>query len=192
MKLKQIANISAGYPFRGKIPEASDSLIHVIQMKDILLSTGIAWDKSIKTTLPGKGKPDWLQPDDILFAARGNHHYAVLVDQRANHLCAIAAPHFYLIRCVSQQILPSYLNWLLNQGTCQRYYQKEAEGTFTKSIRRSVLEATPIAIPPLAQQYQIVHLAQTLQQEQQLMQQLIENNQRLMDMLASNLLIHSN
>lgn len=188
MKLKQVANISAGYPFRGRIPETANSFVRVIQMKDIAQDTGIHWEGSIKTILAGKGKPDWLMPNDILFAARGIHNYAVLVDQHAHNISSVAAPHFYIIRCISDQILPGYLVWLLNQYPCQRYYQREAEGTLTKSIRRSVLEDTPIAIPTLAKQRHVIQLVNTLKQQQRLMQQLIDNNKILMSRLATNLL----
>lgn len=49
-------------------------------------------------------------------------------------------------------VLPEYLTWLLNQSPCQKYLEQNAEGSMSKSIRRSVLEETPIAIPPLVKQ----------------------------------------
>ncbi len=188
VKLKEIVTISAGYPFRGRIIEAPDSSIHAIQMKDVSLELGIIWNKGMKTKLTGKANPTWLKPDDILFAARGSHNYAVLVDQAALKFQAVAAPHFYILSCISKQILPDFLAWLLNQDSCQRYYQREAEGTFTKSIRRSILEDTPITVPSLATQHSIIQLAKILKQEQQMLMQLIQNNNKLMNTIATNLL----
>lgn len=186
--LKSIAQISAGHPFRGKIPEIAGSSVHAVQMKDVFIDTGINWNTCTKTKISSKTKPDWLMPGDILFAARGSHNYAVLVDQTALELQAIAAPHFYIIRCKSKNILPDYLAWLLNQELCQLYYLREAEGTYTKSIRRSKLEATPIIIPSLAKQRTIIQLAEMLKQQQQLIKQLTFNGNMLMKAITTNLL----
>lgn len=188
MKLKDITTLSAGHPFRDKIFATPDTSIHVVQMKDVSPITGINWNNTIKTKLPGKSEPKWLKPDDILFAAKGNHYYAVLVDQMAAHIKAIAAPHFYIIRSTSNKILPAYLAWFLNQYSCQRYYQREAEGSVTRSIRRSVLEKTPIIAPPLTKQYSIIQLTEALKQQQQVIQQLNDNSNKLMRALSLELL----
>ena len=188
MLLNNIAQISAGHPFRGKIPENSGSSIYAVQMKDVFVDSGIHWNTCTRTAIASKTRPDWLKPGDILFAARGSHNYAVLVDQTALEIHAIAAPHFYIVRCKSKYILPDYLAWLLNQEHCQLYFQREAEGTHTKSIRRSKLEATPIIIPSLKKQHIIIQLAEKLKEQQQLIQQLTHNNYKLMKVITTNLL----
>jgi hypothetical protein len=81
VKLKQLASINAGYPFRGKIPEVAGSSVVVVQMKDASPADGIRWSSCLETRLTGKRQPDYLSPGDILVAARGNHNYAVSVDQ---------------------------------------------------------------------------------------------------------------
>lgn len=58
--------------------------------------------------------------------------------------------------------------WLLNQVPVQRYFEQNAEGTLTKSIRRSVLEETPVVVPPLVKQQAIIAMASTLGEEQRL------------------------
>ena len=50
------------------------------------------------------------------------------------------------------QLLPEYLAWWLNQEPSQRYFEQNAEGSQVKSIRRSVLAETPLALPALRQQ----------------------------------------
>jgi hypothetical protein len=45
VKLKQIATINAGYPFRDKISEVADSNVVAVQMKDVSLQEGIRWNK---------------------------------------------------------------------------------------------------------------------------------------------------
>lgn len=188
MFLSKLADITVGHPFRGKIPEVAGAGVRAVQMKDVSILGGINWSSCVKTETSGKREPGWLQPGDVLFVARGSHNYAVLVDEAAEEIQAVAAPHFYLLRCKRQEALPEYLAWFLNQEPCQRYFQREAEGSVTKSIRRSVLENAPIAVPSLEKQHQIVQLAYSIKQEHQLFEKLIRNNETMMDGIAADLL----
>ena len=189
MKLKQIATINAGYPFRGKIPEVPGSAMVAVQMKDVSLTEGIRWSDCLETELTGKREPDYLTTGDILVAARGSHNYAVQVDQALATIGkqAVAAPHFFVISLKKKDILPEFLVWLLNQTPAQRYFEQNAEGTLTKSIRRSVLEDVPVVVPPLAKQRTIISMATTLRDEHKLIQKLVSNGERMMSAIAKDL-----
>lgn len=191
MKLSEVSNVIVGHPFRGKIPEVKGSGVRAVQMRDISLFSGVDWSSCTETAITGKREPDWLLPGDLLFAARGSHNYAVLVDQIPQEIRAVAAPHFYLLRCKQPDLLPEYLAWFLNQKPSQRYFQREAEGSLTKSIRRKVLEHTPVAVPSLERQRGIIRLAETLKQEQQIIKQLISNGEIMMNAIANDLLAGS-
>lgn len=189
MKLKQIATINAGYPFRGKIPEVPGSAVVAVQMKDVSLAEGIRWSDCLETELTGKREPDYLTTGDILVAARGSHNYAVQVDQALATIGkqAVAAPHFFVISLKKKDILPEFLVWLLNQTPAQRYFEQNAEGSLTKSIRRSVLEEAPIVVPPLTKQRAIISMAATLRDEHKLIQKLVSNGERMMSAIAKDL-----
>ena len=189
MKLKQIATINAGYPFRGKIPEAPGSAVVAVQMKDVSLTEGIRWSDCLEAELTGKRDPDYLTTGDILVAARGSHNYAVQVDQllASTGKQAVAAPHFFVVSLKKKDILPEFLAWLLNQEPVQRYFEQNAEGSLTKSIRRSVLEDAPVVVPPLAKQQAIIALANTLHDERRLIQKLISNGEHMMSAVAKDL-----
>jgi restriction endonuclease S subunit len=187
MKLKQIAHIAVGYPFRGKVPEVVGSNVLAVQMKDISVSEGINWSTCVETETQGKRDPDWLRAGSILFVARGSNNYSVLIDDSVEDKKAVAAPHLYIITPKKPTFLPEYLAWYLNQEPCLRYFQRESEGTLTKSIRRAALEETPIAVPSLDRQKSIVALAETLRKEQQLLNQLISNGQLTMNAIAAQL-----
>lgn len=189
MKLSQIALINAGYPFRGKIPDVTGTDLVAVQMKDVLLGKGINWTGCTNTILTGKRKPEYLQLGDILVAARGNHNYAVQIDENfeKENIKAVAAPHFFVVRLTSKALLPEFLVWLLNQNLCQRYFDQNAEGTLTKSIRRSVLESAPVVLPSLEKQKSIIAMAKTFWDEQKLMMQLIKNGEQTMSIIARDL-----
>ena len=189
MELQHIADVSAGYPFRGKIPEVVDSSVIAIQMKDISPDAHIMWNTCTPTKLTGKREPGYLLPSDILVAARGNRNYAVQVGEVMHVNChkAVAAPHFFVVRIKQNNVLPEFLAWLLNQAPSQRYFEQNAEGSMAKSIRRSVLDSTPIVIPILSKQRTIAAIANTLSAEKTLLQDLIINGERMMHTLATDL-----
>lgn len=189
MKLKQVATIKAGYPFRGKIPEAPDSAVIAVQMKDVSLTEGIQWAGCMETELTGKREPDYLATGDILVAARGSHNYAVKVDQSLTYTDkqAVAAPHFFMVSLKNKDILPEFMVWLLNQSPTQRYFEQNAEGTLTKSIRRNVLENATVVIPPAAKQRAIIAMANKLTHEQRLAQKLVNSGEHMMNTIAKDL-----
>lgn len=185
--LKTVANIHAGYPFRGKIPETPGSDICAIQMKHITENRTINWQQCTPTTLTGKRQPQWLQPGHIIVAARGNHHYAVLIPEAIRQINPrfIAAPHFFVLAVKKQNILPQYLAWLLNQSHLQDYFTQNAEGSVTKSIRRQIVEEASIPLPNKQEQQKIVNLITTVQKEQALLAQLHNNSQQIMQGIAN-------
>lgn len=187
LHLTQIAEIRPGYPFRSKIKEVHGRAIFAVQMKDVVIDGGISWDGVVETGLSGKRTPDWLVPGDILFAFRGNHNYAVLVDEYADKLKAVASPHFFVIRCKSDKLLPAFLAWTLNQAPLQTYFRRESTGTLTQGLRKPSVAEAPIAVPSLEKQHQIVQLANVVRQERQLLEELIRNNETMMHGIAADL-----
>lgn len=188
VNLNQIATISAGHPFRGKIPEVDSGSLAVVQMRDTTPEAGVDWSMCLRTEPTSKKEPDWLQTGDILVAARGNQNYAVLVDISDAPFPAVAAPHFYVVRLHSEALSPEFLAWQLNQPPCQHYFELHAEGSAAKSIRRQVLEETPIGIPSLARQAAIMNMAHSLREERHLMQRLQRNGEQMMHAIAASLL----
>lgn len=188
MNLNQIATISAGHPFRGKIPEVDSGSLAVVQMRDTTPEGGVDWSMCLRSEPTSKKEPDWLQTGDILVATRGNQNYAVLVDTSSAPLPVVAAPHFYVVRLHSEALSPEFLAWQLNQPPCQHYFELHAEGSAAKSIRRQVLEETPIGIPSLARQAAIMNMAHSLREERHLMQRLQRNGEQMMHAIAASLL----
>jgi len=185
VNLNSIATVNAGHSFRGKIPEIKGTGIYVVQMKDIDNEYIINWKTVIETGLTERQSTNWLRSGDILFAARGQRNYAALVDGEINERQIVAAPQFYVIRLTQPNILPEYLAWYVNQPIAQKYYLANAEGSTTPSIRRQVLEGTPIVLPSLKQQKTFIELAKTISKEKQLAVRMITNGEKLMQSLLN-------
>lgn len=186
--LHQICRIASGYPFRGRIKESQASNIKVVQMKDVSLENPISWSECLTVELNGRRAPDYLQSGDILFVARGNRNYAVQIDEIPDGIQAVASPHFFVIGVQDTSLTPDFLTWFLNQTPCQNYFEQNAEGTMAKSIRRSVLEQTPIAIPSLQKQAAIVKLHKSHIQHNYVIQQLLANGNQMMSAIAIDLM----
>ncbi len=178
MQLTQIAEISCGYSFRGKIPEHRNGGVSVIQMKNVSMEEGIKPNAVMKTTLSTKREPDFLCSGDILFVARGSQHYAVLYNGQFDK--AVASPHFFVIRVKSPNAIPEFIAWQLNQHTAQKYFEKASEGSVAKSIRRLSLEQTPISLPPIQRQQLLLRLYKNLSEQRRVYHNLITNTEKLM------------
>lgn len=186
IKLKWVSSIVPGHPFRGAMPISIDSGIKVVQMKDLSENSKIDWAATTQVQLESKKEPDWLTDGDILFAARSTRNIASLVESCPPNV--LAAPYFYVIRLNQKKVLRKFLVWQLNQGPLQKYFQRESEGSITKSIKKSSLEEAEIAVPTIEIQQKIINMAEIFDREKEICQKLISNGESIMNSIAVNIL----
>jgi restriction endonuclease S subunit len=94
-----------------------------------------------------------------------------------------------LIRTDDRKLaLPEFLAWQMNLPHAQRYFAQSATGSYITSIRRQVLETLPLLIPSLDRQRLLVSLAKAARREKLLIEKLMENRQRELDLVARKLL----
>lgn len=194
MTLRELVSIKAGYPIRGKIERVDGSGIRAVRLKDVSFSDevnrdGVNWDDCIETELTGRVEPQWLQQDDVLFAAHGSHNTATFIGDSFNNkpFKAVATPMFFVLRAINNLVLPEYLAWYINSYPSQRYFEKNAEGSRTKSVRRQALEQLEIPVPELEKQLTIVALMKNLHEQQRCLTNLIERNQATLNAIAFDL-----
>lgn len=180
--LIDLADVQAGHPFRGSVPPAEDGNAFALQMRDVTPEGGVAWEGLVRTQIDADKRTQWLQAGDVVFVPRGGRNYAVCL--MAVPVPAVCTQHFFLLRTKSAGVLPEFLAWQINRAPAQRYLASNAEGSDQLSIRRGVLEALPIAVPPIDQQQRIVVLADAAIQEKRLLEALIRNRQQQLDALA--------
>ena len=185
--LKDIASISLGYPFRGRIDEAKEG-IPVIQLKDTSIELGINYSECTITESPNNAEEYYLQNQDILFSPRGSNNHSVIFDQEETERQYLASPNFFVIRPHHKKALPQFIAWQLNQIICQQYFERNAEGGTVKSIRRKTLEETPITLPSIEKQTTIIKLDEAQKKEQELFNAFIEQNKKIMNAIAQQLI----
>jgi hypothetical protein len=155
-------------------------------MKDIDPFGGMCWEKLVRTELPGRKAPDWLQLGDILFVPRGGRFFAASIEEPPE--AAVCGPHLVHLRLRAEcGVLPAFLAWQINQPPMQRQLRAAAEGSSQLSIRIAEIEALQIAMPPLAQQIRIVALAEAALRERLVLTRLIQKREQELASLAHDL-----
>lgn len=186
--LGTLAAIRSGHAFRASLINTPLSETRVLQMKDMSLGEGIDWEDVVRCEPVGI-KKEWLASGDILLVARGSRNRAYYLNEQPPGP-TLAAPHFFHIslnKLIDLALLPEFLSWQLNQPPVQNYFKRNAEGSTSKSIRRVIVEKTPIFIPTLKQQEGVLKLHATVIREQIMAKNLIANGQKIMARICEDL-----
>lgn len=192
-RLADIADIQAGYPFRGSIKNEKNGSVSVVQAKDISDLGELLLNELVQTELTGKKQPTWLQKGDLLFIAKGMRNFAAHIpDDLKNITCS---PSLFQIRIkpsFRSSINPLFIAWQLNQSPVQHYLRKSAEGSTQINIRKPVLGNVELAIPTLERQNIIAKLYNASIKENALLHKLIKNRQQQFNAITNDLLNNSN
>jgi len=178
IKLGQIADISMGQSFRGKLVPSTVGGVQVIQMKDLGHDCGVAGANLIRVDEPGVRERNYVRRGDLVFRSRGQTNTAVLLDQNLSN--AVVAAPLYRIR-VSEGILPEYLLWCINLPVSQAWLASHARGTAVKIITRQSVAEFELKLPPIEIQQKISEIASFSETEQKLMAKLAEKRKQYMD-----------
>ena len=191
LPLRSLAAIHPGYPFRGKMPVDKDGNAFVVQFRHLVVGESLD-DKDGKTldrvTLPGRRRPEFLWPGDILFMARGTRNDAAVVKALPHN--TVCTPNFFHLRLKPEafRLMPEFLAWQLNHVDAQRYFAMCSQGSAAPSVTKTQLGDLTVVVPPIEQQKLMMKLVWAAQQEQALLEQLIENRQRMTDAVARHVL----
>lgn len=186
IRIRDLATVRSGYPFRGALTEVLPGGVPVVQMKDIRPDLGVDWNGVVRTELTGRKEPDWLQAGDVLFVARGQRFFAACVGSPPDP--AVCGPHLMRLRLrPDSSLVPEFLAWQINQPPIQKQLREAAEGTNQLSVRVAEIEALILALPPVEHQRRIVALAHAAARERQVLLQLILNSEQELAALAGEL-----
>jgi hypothetical protein len=187
MKLRDVADVRMGYPFRSRLEHDPRGDVAVIQMKDIDDANLLHVENAVRVLLP-KGKDHHLiHQGDLVFRSRGRSNSVALV--AANIGDAVLAAPMLLVR--ARTVLPAYLCWYINLMTTQASLDAIAEGTSVRMISKEALQEIEIPVPSLNRQRQVVELAALSSREQALIAEIAQQRQRLTDGILTRYAKHS-
>lgn len=164
MLIKDIAQVVAGYAFRGAITPDTNGGIFVFQAKDLIQGEPFVNTSTLaKVSLDIPEHLAYLQKNDILLIARGMKSGAfrstVFVSDEPN---VIASSSVHIIRVKNKEMLPEYISHYLNSKEGQDSLSQIVSGSYIGAIPRGELEKIQIPIPQLQKQKAIIDLFQNM------------------------------
>lgn len=184
--LKEITDIQAGFSFRGSIPVSKNGNYRVIQIKDISPDGFIRKDNLVRTEIDFI-KPEYLTyENDVLFTSRGLNRRAAIVDKESEN--AIFVSQLYALKIKTEDILPEYLAWYINQKPAEEFFEANASASYIQNIRQDVLGRLPVFLPSVETQRKIIEMHQLSLREKEIMERVLAKRQQIMNQLLLKLI----
>lgn len=176
-QLCNIAEIRAGYPFRGSVPNMPDGKCQVIQPKDVF-GGGIINEIALRFT-PERLKPDHLLKDgNILLSSRGEFKAALYKGNNKT----IASNLLFVLSVKEKYFLPEYLVFYLNSKSGQAQMTARKNPGTLQAIVRSGIESLDIPSLPIKKQKLLAETYFLLLREKELSQRLAEEKTKLLEL----------
>lgn len=182
MKIKDIADIHTGYPFRSKIEHDPKGDFRVIQISDVKDGRTLNPDDLISLDTDRDPRDYFVSKDDVLFLTRGQKLFATAITEPLDH--TIVVSYFVIVRPDTDRVDPRFLAWTMNQEPFQEALSPFIRGSHMPMVSRKDVAQMPITLPPLETQQTIVELDQLHQREQSLLQQIQHRRHELITALC--------
>ncbi len=178
VRLGKIANIQVGYQSRGRIEEDLDGNYAIIRSQNFYDAGILSLSEAMHFSPTIDPQKYLVDAGDILVQARGQNHFAFLLENETNN--TVASNSFYIVRLKEHnKVIPAYLAWWLNLTMVQAYFQQVRGVSTIPFISKADLQNTRIRVPSIGTQKNINQLMQLWQREQKLNLQLLEKKELL-------------
>lgn len=161
-RLGDVAQLSTGYAFRGKVLPEEGGDLAVLQIKDLSTQGHLDLDGALRI----RGIPAYdrhrLRANDVLLQSRGTTNPAAVFE---GTLRAIAALGLHIIRPKPDVLRPAFLYWYLNHPKTQQRLSDQARGSTVAFIAKSDMEDFSVPVPSLATQEQVITVDRLRRQE---------------------------
>jgi restriction endonuclease S subunit len=162
--IKDITDIQLGYQFRKKIEPVDVGTHQVIQIRDFDDEQVLHTEDLYAVNLDKKAERFLLKKGDVLFLARGHKNWAAAISEELDNTVAVS--HFFILRIKTENLMPEYLAWYINQTKAQEYLHNVARrGSHMPLVTKSGFESLEIDIPDMSAQSRIVELNRLLIKE---------------------------
>jgi restriction endonuclease S subunit len=178
IQIKNIVEIQHGYQLAGSLKPDPNGSHAIIQIKDIRQNPG---DYSQLDRINPERNPELYQVSkgDVLFLSRGHKLFAAAIDQDLKN--TIVSGYFFILRLKTDNVLPEYLAWYINQNQFQSDMSTYVKGSHMPLISKSDFQELEINIPPIEMQKKIVELARLTEKEKYLVESIQKKRQQLIN-----------
>ncbi len=182
MQLKDIAQVKAGYTFRGAIESDTHGDVFVLQAKDLNQGQSVVQTNSLaRISADTVRNPYTLQKNDILIIARGmksgSFRSAVYVSEAKN---VIASSSLHIIRLRDSNVSPEYVSLYLNSKEGQDMLSQFVSGSYIGLLPRAALENIRIPIPSREKQDIVVQLYRNAEAQKKITNRRNELNEHIL------------
>jgi restriction endonuclease S subunit len=164
-RLKDIADIRSGYPFRRGIEASKDGKYRIVQIKDVAGVGELDEHELVRTDIDDVRPDQLVRPGDVLFGSRGSRKHALAVRKVPEN--TVFSYQVFAIK-MGHAVVPEYLSWYINQQSAQRYIEENSMGSYVTTISKKTLGDMEIAVPPVKVQERIVGIARLFEKEKTL------------------------
>ena len=184
-ELGEIAQVSSGYPFRGKVISDPDGELVVLQAKELSELASLPPERlaefvpilAVRVPSEDSHEKHMLQGDDVLVQVRGTQFKAVVFP---GSYPAIAAQGVAILR-PGGSILANYLCWALNHPKTTEGLRAVAGGSNIPFLSMRALTGFRVPVPPLDVQLKVVAADEIRRSHQAAARRLLDLNERIVD-----------
>ena len=177
-RLRDVADIRSGYPFRVRVDNDPNGDVAVVSMRDVIPGQPLVVENLLRIDQASieNIEKHLLEEDDVIFQSRGNRNHAAIIRGR---LHGVAASGLYRIRPDKDQVSGEYLAWFLNQERFQRSLSNIAQGSHIPFVPRAELAMMRLPLPSLEEQCRISELHKLRERHRQVQKEMDDLTDKL-------------
>jgi restriction endonuclease S subunit len=169
--LKQIADISSGYTFRGSIKNTSEGDVSVLQAKNVVSGKDVSDLKDlVKISSTSLRNPFFLRHNDVLLVSRGSGLGSFRTTVfNSDEKKVMPSSSLHTIRINDVTVLPKYVSLYLNSDSGQKaLMQIVTGGSYIRSILVKNLQNLKIPIPSIHTQKSLIAIYENMSKQESL------------------------
>ena len=171
--LADLCTIQLGFTNRSKLEESFSDGVPCIQQGDLNKDEDLPLQDIKRYALDGIVDRFRISGGEVLFRSRAGMAVAKAVPEGLAPKVVVINP-VMILRVKSEQLLPDYLAWTINQPWVQTQLNPDVRGSAIKMIPKSALARVQIPVPSLEVQRKIIEFSRLAARESRLLEQLRE------------------
>lgn len=154
-QLKEVAEVILGYTFRSKLEKQTDGDVLVLQARNIIEDLLIREDDLLRVDLGNNRTNAFAKNNDVVLSSRGSFKAAVM---KTDSSSIVASSSVYLLRLITDRVLPEYLAIYLNSDFAQKQIKEKITGVVINALLKRNVEELEIVIPNIEVQKKVISI----------------------------------
>lgn len=190
MKITELCHVRAGTSFPQKVQNEESGDFWVMESKCANSDGSIELSELTLASLQQTPMPNnWLIGQSILIRGKGGSHQALLFEDTDKDLPIFATSYFLILTLKdTTNTSAKFLTWLINQPEQQEKLKLLASGTTIQHLTKKKFLNFEVDLPTLDKQRQLIELANLMNEEKQLVEDIKKLRREYYQISISNFL----